>query len=57
MAKKKSLPKLHEIGTLAWDLDFKIDYKFTPNDKHKSFVATMLKPDTKMLFIDGWGIT
>lgn len=53
MSKKKSLPKLHEIGTLAWDLDFKIDYKFTPNVRHKSFVGTMFKPDSKMLFIDG----
>lgn len=53
MPRKKSLPKNHELGTLAWDLDFKIDNKFKSNDTHKSFVGAMLKHDTKMLFVDG----
>jgi len=55
MAKKKSLPKIQGIGSLSWDLEFKIDYKFgaSANDKHKSFTATMMKHDTRMLFVDG----
>lgn len=53
MARKKSLPKNHELGTLAWDLDFKINYEFKSNDVHKSFIGSMLKQDTKMLFVDG----
>ena len=53
MPRKKSLPEKHELGTLAWDLDFKVEYKFKPNDVHKSFIGSMLKQDTKMLFVDG----
>lgn len=53
MANKKSRPRPNGIGSLTWDLDFKIDYKFTANDTHKSFVGMMLKGDTKMLLVDG----
>lgn len=59
MPRKKSLSKPKDsdlgIGSLTWDLNFKIDYKFgrSANDTHKSFIATMLRPDTKMLFVDG----
>jgi len=59
MPRKKSLAKPKDsdlgIGSLSWDLNFKIDYKFgnSANDTHKSFIATMLSSDTKMLFVDG----
>jgi len=53
MKKKKSLPEKHQLGTLAWDLDFKINYEFKSNDIHKSFVGSMLSSDSKMLFVDG----
>lgn len=53
MARKKSFPKANEIGSLTWDLDFKIDNKFPSNDRHKSFVAMMMKASTRMLFVDG----
>lgn len=53
MARKKARTRPNDIGSLSWDLDFKIDYNFKSNDKHKSFVGLMLKPDSKMLFVDG----
>jgi len=53
MANRKSRPRPNDIGSLTWDLDFKINYNFTPNVTHKSFVGMMLKSDTKMLLVDG----
>lgn len=53
MASKKSRPRPNGIGSLTWDLDFKINYKFAANDTHKSFVGLMLKSDTKMVLVDG----
>lgn len=53
MARKKSQPKPHGIGTVTWDLDFKIKYDFPSNDKHKSFIGLTIRPETKMVFIDG----
>lgn len=53
MANKKSRSRPSDIGSLTWDLDFKIEYKFAANDTHKSFVGVMLKPDTKMVLVDG----
>lgn len=53
MSRKKSQPKPHGIGTITWDLDFKIKYDFPANDKHRSFVGVAVRPDTKMVFVDG----
>lgn len=53
MPRKKSLPKPHGIGSLTWDLDFKINYDFPVNDHHKSFVGMTVRPETKMVIADG----
>lgn len=56
MPRKKSIAKtvkVGEIGSMSWDLGFDIEFKFKSNDKHKSFIGTTIRPDTKMVFVDG----